>query len=161
VRGSRLNGMTAAIRMTLLVNGEMIVGEGVSDHDEGFVECLSFADGITTDQAPTGRSLGRRHYEPIVIRKRIDRTSPQMLSALSQSQPVEATFRFYRPAPDLGGMQHYFTVQATGARIVSIERTWSSGDPAEHEDVGIAPFAILWTHEESGTTVESRPRGVV
>lgn len=153
--------MTTAIRMTLQVNGDTIVGEGVSEYDEGFIECLSFADGITTDQAPTGRSLGRRHYEPIMIRKRIDSTSPQLLSALSQNQPVDAVLRFYRPSPDLGVMQHYFTVAASGGRIVSIERTWASGDPAEHEDVGIAPFAITWTHEPSGTSFESRPRGVV
>lgn len=153
--------MTTAIRMTLTVNGETIVGEGVSEHDEGFIECLSFADGITTDQAPTGRSLGRRHYEPIVIRKRIDSTTPLLLSALSQNQPVDALFRFYRPSPELGAMQHYFTVEASGGRIISIERTWMSGEPGEHEDVGIVPFAITWTHEPSGASFESRPRGVV
>lgn len=153
--------MTTAIRMTLQVNGETLVGEGVSEHDEGFIECLSFSDGISTDQAPTGRSFGRRHYQPIVIRKRIDATTPHLLSALSQNQPVEAVFRFYRPSPDLGGVQHYFTVEASGARIVSIERSWTSGDPGEHEDIGIAPFAITWTHEPSGASTESRPRGVV
>ena len=153
--------MTTAIRMTIQANGEMIVGEGVSDGDRGFVECLSYTDGITTDQAPTGHSLGRRHHEPIVIRKRIDGTSPLLLSALSKSQQVEARWRFFRPGPNLGALQHYFTVEATGGRIVHIGRSWETGEHEEHEEVAIAQLAIVWTHEPSGTSFESRPRGVV
>lgn len=159
--GSRLAVMTTAIRMTIQANGETIVGEGDSEYDEGFIECLAYADGITTDQAPTGHSLGRRHHEPIVIRKRIDSTSPQLLSALTKSQQVEATLRFYRQASEVGESQHYFTVEANGGRIVSIERSWAVGDAQEQETVAIAPLAITWTDEQSGISVESRPRAVV
>ena len=151
--------MTTAIRMTIQVNGEAIVGEGDSEHGDGSIDCVSFRDGITTDQAPTGRSLGRRHYEPLVFRKRIDGASPQLLSALSQNQQVEAQFRLYRPSPDVG-LQHYFTVSITGARIVSIERVWSGEAHSEHEEVAIVPLAVTWTYEPTGVSFESRPRGV-
>lgn len=149
--------MTTAIRMTLHANGELIEGEGHADGDSGFIECLAYTDGVTTDQAPTGRSLGRRHYEPVVIRKYIDRTTPQLLQALTDNAPIDAVFRFYRPSAQ-GYVEHYFTVEVTGGRIVSIERSWSQDSPAEAEDVGIAPATIRWTHEHTGSTVQSRPR---
>lgn len=152
--------MTTAIRMTIQVNGEPIEGEGRAERDSGFIECLTFSDGITTDQAPTGRSLGRRHYEPIVLRKQIDSTSPQLLSALSQNQQVDAEFRFFRPTSEFG-LEHYFTVSITGARIISIERVWSASSHDEYEEVAIAPLAVTWTYEPSGVSFESRPRGVV
>ncbi len=152
--------MTTAIRLSVTANGEQIEGDGVADGDSGFVDCLSFSDGIATDQAPTGRSLGRRHYSPIVVRKRIDRTSPRLLAALSQNEQVEAVLRFYRLTTDLG-LEHFFTVEITGGRIISIERSWAADEPSEVEVVAIAPTAITWTFEPDGTSVESRPRSVV
>ena len=152
--------MTTAIRMTIRLNGEAVEGEGESQGESGFTDCLAFADGITTDQAPTGRSLGRRHPEPIVVRKRIDRTTPRLLQALSQNEQVDATFTFHRPTED-GTTEHYFTVDVSGGRIVGIERSWQADAPSESEDVRIAPLAVTWTHVSSGTSYESRPRGVV
>ena len=151
--------MTTAIRMTIRLNGEAVEGEGESQGESGFTDCLAFADGITTDQAPTGRSLGRRHPEPIVVRKRIDRTTPRLLQALSQNEQVDATFTLHRATED-GTTEHYFTVDVSGGRIVGIERSWQADGP-ESEDVRIAPLAVTWTHVPSGTSYESRPRGVV
>lgn len=150
--------MTTAIHMTIRLNGEAVEGEGQGQGEAGFVECLGFTDGITTDQAPTGRSLGRRHPEPIVARKRIDRTTPRLLEALSQNEQVDATFRFYRPT-EAGVSEHYFTVEVSGGRIIGIERSWQVDVGAEQEDVRIAPLAVTWTHEPSGATFQSRPRG--
>ncbi len=152
--------MTTAIHMTIRLNGETVEGEGEGQGESGFTECLGFTDGITTDQAPTGRSLGRRHPEPIVVRKRIDRTTPRLLEALSQNEQVDATFTFYRPTAE-GTTEHFFTVEVTGGRIVGIERSWQADAASEHEDVRIAPLAVTWTHVPSGTSYESRPRGVV
>jgi type VI secretion system secreted protein Hcp len=152
--------MTTAIRMTIRLNGEAVEGEGVSHHESGFIDCLGFTDGITTDQAPTGRSLGRRHPEPIVVTKRIDRTTPRLLEALSQNEQVDATFTFHRPTPE-GADEHYFTVDVTGGRIVGIERSWQADAASEREDVRIAPIAVTWTHVLSGSSYESRPRGMV
>ena len=152
--------MTTAIHMTLRLNGETVEGEGVSHGESGFTECLAFTDGITTDQAPTGRSLGRRHPEPIVVRKRIDRTTPRLLEALSQNERVDAAFTFFRSSAD-GTDEHYFTVEVSRGRIVGIERSWQADASFEYEDVRIAPLAVTWTHVPSGTSYESRPRGVI
>jgi len=151
--------MTTSIRLTLSVDGDQLEGEGDGGPGADYIDCLAFTDGVTTDQAPTGRSLGRRHFEPVVLRKRIDRTSPQLLDALTQNQPVGATFRFFRPSAD-GTEEHYFTVEIPSGRIITIERSWSNDDPHEAEDVGIAPQAIVWTDVPTGITTESRPRTV-
>jgi type VI secretion system secreted protein Hcp len=152
--------MTTAIHMTIRLNGEAIEGEGVSHGETGFIECIAFTDGITTDQAPTGRSLGRRHPEPIVARKRIDRTTPRLLAALSQNEQVDATFTFHRTTAD-GVSEHFFTVGVAGGRIIGIERSWQADLGPEQENVRIAPLAVTWTHEPTGESFESRPRGVV
>ena len=152
--------MTTEIHMTIRLNGEAVEGEGASHGESGFTDCLAFADGITTDQAPTGRSLGRRHPEPIVVRKRIDRTTPRLLAALSQNEQVDATFTFHRPTED-GTDEHYFTVEVSGGRIVGIERSWQAE---------LAVRARGGTYRAAGRHLdaravrardESRPRGVV
>jgi len=149
--------MTTEIRLTLTANGEEIDGDGSAFGESGFIECLTYTDGVATDQAPTGRSLGRRHYEPVVIRKRIDRASPLLLRALTENRVVQATLRFYGQQED-GSLEHYFTVVLTEGRIVTLEHSWSVDTSTEYEDVGIASNAILWTHEPTGVTQESRQR---
>ena len=150
-------GMTTEIRLTLTADGEDIEGDGIAPGESGFIDCLAYTDGVATDQAPAGRSLGRRHYEPVVIRKRIDRSSPRLLQALTENREVRATLRFFRPS-DSGELEHHFTVVLTDGRIVTLEHSWASDAPSEYEDVGIASNAIAWTHEPSGVTQESRQR---
>ena len=160
-RGSgQTSPMTTAIHMTLRLNGETVEGDGESHGESGFTDCLAFADGITTDQAPTGRSLGRRHPEPIVVRKRIDRTTPRLLESAVAERAGGRHVHLLPPDAD-GTSEHYFTVDVSGGRIVGIERSWQADASSEHEDVRIAPLAVTWTHVPSGTSYESRPRGVV
>lgn len=147
--------MTTQIRLTLTANGEEIDGDGSGPGESGSIECLAYTDGVTTDQAPAGRYLGRRHYEAVVIRKRIDRASPRLLKALTENSVVQATLRFFRRAED-GSLEHFFTVVLTEARIVTLEHSWSGDVSNEHEDVGIASNSVSWTHEPSGVTQESR-----
>lgn len=149
--------MTDQIRLLISANGVEIDGEGQVGGESGFIECQGFSDGVTTDQAPTGRSLGRRHYEPIVVRKRTDRTSPVLLKALSENQVVSASVQFLRP-DETGMLEHYFTVEIPSGRIVSIERSWAIDGGEQREDVAIAGEAVVWTHEPTGTSYESRAR---
>lgn len=147
--------MAVSIRLTIRAHGTDIEGGGTAADESGFIECIALHDAVATDQAPTGRSMGRRHYEPIVVRKPVDKASPLLLAALSQNDSVEATIRFFDGESDAP----YFTIGVPAGRIVTIAHAWESGAPA-FEDVSIAPAAVVWTHAD-GASFESRPRSQV
>ena len=69
-------------------------------------------------------TMGKRVYDPIVIRKRIDRSSPLLAQALAHRQTVVATFRFYRPSPSGDGKEeHFYTIKIEGGYVASIATT--------------------------------------
>jgi type VI secretion system secreted protein Hcp len=68
-------------------------------------------------------ATGRRVHDPIVITKRLDRSTPLLLKALCQNEVIEGDFKFYRPAPSGdGSTEHFQTVEIREARIVDIRR---------------------------------------
>ena len=147
--------MATSIRLTIRAHGATIEGDGSAADESGFIECIALRDAVATDQAPTGRSMGRRHYEPIVVRKPVDRASPLLLQALSQNDTVEASIRFFDGEADAP----FFTIDVPAGRIVTIAHAWESGTAA-FEDVSIAPAAVVWSHAD-GASFESRPRSQI
>ncbi len=154
--------MAESIAANLKFNGEDIVGENtqISLGREGSVECLSFIDSVrTAREAGSGMATGRRTFEPIVIRKRIDKSSPLMARALCNNETVEGTFKFFRPAPSGDGTtEHFFTVEIGEGRLASIRRVSPDTiDPASAkepptEEVAIVFHNITWTYESTGAS---------
>jgi type VI secretion system secreted protein Hcp len=123
------------------------------------IECLSFGFSVlTAREAGSGLPTGRRQYQPIVIRKRIDRSSPILLKALIEAKKIDATFKFYRPDPSGDGTtDQYYTVEIKEGAIVSIgqaqpDLTQASAAPLE--DVSVVFKTIRWTIMAGGITTE-------
>lgn len=153
----RLDPMATSIQLVISANGVPIEGDGRHGGTSGFIPCLSFADGVATDQAPTGRSLGRRHYHPVVVTKVADSTSPQLLRVLAENEPLSASVHFARVA-DSGVDEHYFSVDVPMGRLVTIERSWSTEIDALVEELTIVPDGVVWTYIPDGSSYESKPR---
>ena len=69
---------------------------GTSDR-AGSIEVLYYQSDVKSPRDPaTGLPTGRRQYQPIIIRKRIDKSSPFLARAIATNQTGEATIRFYR-----------------------------------------------------------------
>jgi len=152
--------MAETVHLTLTCNGEVIEGDSTQTSlgRENTIECLSFSDAVrTAREKGSGMATGRRTYEPISIRKRIDKASPLLARALCNNEVTSGVFKFFRPSPAGDGTtEHYFTVEIGEGRIGSIRRISPDViDPASAaepptEEVGIVFHNITWTYESDG-----------
>ena len=155
-----VRAMAETVHLYLAANGTDIKGEStqVSLGREGSIECLYFESEVgTAREAGSGLASGRRQYKPLVIRKRIDKSTPLLAKALCDNEKVEGTFKFFRPNPAGDGTtEQFFTVKLTNGRIDGIDRLSPNAlDPAEAkapplETVRIVYHTITWTFVPTG-----------
>jgi len=94
--------MAETVHLYLKSNGAEIKGQSTqtSLNREGSIECLYFEQSIkTARESGSGMATGRRQYEPLLIRKRIDKSSPLISKSLCNNEVIEGTFKFFRPNP--------------------------------------------------------------
>jgi type VI secretion system secreted protein Hcp len=143
------------VHLFLKLNGSEIKGEGPPGPSGTPIECFTFEAGVTSPRDQSGRLTGRHQYQPLTIRKRIDRTSPLLARALSQNEPAEAAFRFFRTGP--GGQRvHVYTVEIKNAYLAARKEVVASTlDPATaslpaYEEVVFDFGSISWRWVEGG-----------
>ena len=156
--------MAETVHLYLKANGTDIKGESTQTSlgRENSIECVYFESAVrTAREASSGRATGRRQYEPIIIRKRIDKSTPLLAKALAQNEVIEATFKFFRPAPGGDGTtEQFFTVNIAEGRVSSfkmvvpdtLEPATSTAPPLE--EVAFVFHTINWTYEPAGTSHE-------
>ena len=152
--------MAETVHLFLKSNGQDIQGESeqLSLGRENSIECLSFRDSVrTAREAGSGMASGRRTYEPLVIQKRIDKSSPLLAKALCNNEVVEGIFKFFRPNPTGDGTtEQFFTVEIKRGRIAFVNRVSPDAiDPASAtrpplEEVGFVFHTIKWTYTNGG-----------
>jgi type VI secretion system secreted protein Hcp len=152
--------MAETVHLYLKANSADVHGEStqLSLGRENSIECLSFVDAVrTAREKGSGLATGRRTYEPIVFRKRIDKSSPLLAKALCNNEVIEGTFKFFRPNQDGDGTtDHFFTIEFAKGRISHIRRTVPDTiDPASSsapptEEVGFVFHSITWIYEDGG-----------
>jgi type VI secretion system secreted protein Hcp len=154
--------MAETVHLYLKANGADIAGEStqMSLGRENSIECLSFESSvITARESGSGLATGRRQYQPIVIRKRIDKSSPLVMKALCENQVIEAVFKFFRPNPTGDGTtEQFYTVSIKKARVNSIKLVspdvfvpTSTAEPAT-EEITFVFHSIDWTITAGGVT---------
>ncbi len=152
--------MAETVPLFMKSNGADIAGESTQTSlgREDSIECLSFVDAVrTAREKGSGLATGRRTYEPIVFRKRIDKSSPLLAKSLCNNEAIEGTFKFFRPAPNGDGTtQHFFTIEFAEGRLSGIRRVSPDTiDPASAvepptEEVSIVFHTITWIYEDGG-----------
>ena len=137
--------------MTLRINGELIEGDTYYENRKGLIELSSFEQSVTTArEAGSGMATGRRQYQPLVIRKRIDKASPLLMKALTNNSPVEAQFGFYRPNPTGDGTEErFYEIAIRGARVASV-RIVQDGSGPPMEEISFVFQTISWTYTNGG-----------
>lgn len=141
--------------MTLKINGEMVEGDTLHYARKGQIELLHFEQSVmTAREAGSGMATGRRQYQPLLIRKRIDKSSPLLMKALTENAVVEAQFGFYRPNPTGDGTdERFYEVAIQGARVADIKIVQNASDPPM-EEVTFVFHTIRWTYTNGGVTHE-------
>lgn len=152
--------MAETVHLYLKSNSEDIQGESTQTSlgRENSIECLSFVDAVrTAREKGSGLATGRRTFEPIQFRKRIDKSSPLLARSLCNNEVIQGVFKFFRPNPAGDGTtEHFFTVEFGEGRVASIRRVSPDViDPASAsepptEEVSFVFHNITWTYEPSG-----------
>lgn len=154
--------MADTIALTLTSNGDAIDGDSSITAMErtNTIEVLSLEQQVSTafDRA-TLQATGRRIYVPIRFTKRIDRSTPLLMKALTLNQVVAGSFRWFRPNPaGTGSTEHFFTLEFTEGRITRCNlRLPDTLDPARAslpplEEVELTFSHITWTFVNGGVT---------
>jgi type VI secretion system secreted protein Hcp len=154
--------MAQTVHLFLKSNGKDVQGDSsvTSMGRENSIECVFLESSIATARdAGSGMATGRRQHHPLLIRKRIDKSSPMLSKALCNNEVIEGTFKFYRPNPAGDGTtQQFFTMKIYKGRIAS-QRLWSPDAlvPAGTqepplEEVTFVYHTIEWTYEDGGIT---------
>ena len=156
--------MAETVHLYLKANGADIKGESsqASLGRADSIECFSFKSAVATArEAGSGMATGRRQYQPITFRKRIDKSTPLLAKALCENEKVEGVFKFFRPNPNGDGTtEQFFTIAFKNGRLSSFDmESMDSFEPSkanqpEMEVVGIIFHTISWTYTNGGITHE-------
>ena len=154
--------MAETVHLYLKSNGEDVAGEPTQTSlgRENSIECLQFIDSVrTAREKGSGLATGRRTFEPISFRKRIDKSSPILARSLCNNEVIEGSFKFFRPNPSGDGTtEHFFTVEFGEGRVASIKRVSPDTiDPASATEpptewLEFVFHNITWTYEPSGAS---------
>ncbi|MET0341190.1 MAG: type VI secretion system tube protein TssD [Polyangiales bacterium] len=156
--------MAETVHLYLKANGTDIKGESTQSSlgRESSIECVYFDSSVrTARESGSGSATGRRSYEPIVIRKRIDKSTPLLAKALTQNEKIEAEFKFFRPNPGGDGTtQQFYTIAIKDGRVASFKMVVPDCiDPAHSkrpplEEVTFSFHTISWTYTDGGVQHE-------
>ncbi len=153
--------MADPVYLFLKVNGVTVEGDSTETSlgRQNSIECLYYRQGVALPTTSYGLTSGRRTYEPLVIRKRVDRSSPLLANALTGSRRVDGVFKFFRLSPSGDGTtEQYYTTEITQGRIVAITQFVTDvEDPGELPDQPFEEIAFMfnqiqWTWTISGVT---------
>lgn len=156
--------MAETVHLYLKANGSDIKGNSSQESlgRKDSIECVYYEQAVkTARESGSGMATGRRQYEPLMIRKRIDKSSPLLAKALVENQRIDAKFKFFRPNPNGDGTtEQFYTVEIKGGRLASqkqivpdtIVPATSTEPPLE--EVTIVFHSISWTYTNGGVTHE-------
>jgi type VI secretion system secreted protein Hcp len=121
------------------------------------IECVAYDNAATAalTGAGAGMATGRHSFGPFIIRKRIDKSSPLLLRALTTNEDLHGTFRFYRPSPSGDGTtQQFYTVEFSNARLSAVRQYVpdtllpETSNLPPLEEVSIIASRVTWTYVE-------------
>jgi type VI secretion system secreted protein Hcp len=156
--------MAETVHLFLKANGQDVKGESTQTSlgRDKSIECVYYEQRvITAREAGSGMATGRRQYEPLLVRKRLDKASPLIAKALVENQKIDAEFKFFRPSPTGDGTtQQFYTVKIKDGRVASMKQyvpdtivPASSTEPPL-EEIAFVFHTISWTFMDGGVTHE-------
>lgn len=154
--------MAETVHLFLKSNGTDVQGDSsqTSLGRENSIECVYLESSISSvREAGSRAAAGRRQHQPLLIRKRIDKSSPLISKALCNNEVIEGVFKFFRPNPTGDGTtEQFFTVKISKGRVAS-QRLWSpdslvlaNASEPPLEEVTFVYHTIEWTYTNGGVT---------
>jgi type VI secretion system secreted protein Hcp len=153
----------AYMRVKGLKQGE-IKGSVVQKGREGQIMVIAMDHAITSPRdAASGLATGKRQHGALMIAKELDRSSPQLRTALVNNEVLsEVVLMFWQPqlraATGMGSEVQYFTITLKNASISGIREVMPNNkvsdlaQRAAYEEVQLTYQSITWTWNDGGIT---------
>jgi len=129
-----------------------IKGSGTQKGKEGAMQCSSFHSQLLIPRDNAGRASGRLQIDPIKCVKRVDRASPQLVTALLTNEALtEVTFSFAQPSP-AGTEAVVYTMGLKNATVAGVRQFLDPAGLAQ-EEVTISYQQATVTFVQGGVSV--------
>ncbi|MDE1488518.1 Hcp family type VI secretion system effector [Xenorhabdus bovienii] len=149
--------MANIIYLKLQGNKQGLISSGCSTVDSiGNKFQKGHEDEILVNELSSNLSMHQNvNFQPIDIRKPIDKSSPLLSQALTSNEILTCEFFFYRTAMN-GGLELYYKVKLTEASLVNINffcpNSITHNDAQPEESLSIKFKSITWEHVTAGTS---------
>lgn len=154
----------AALNSYLKLTGQKqgsIKGDVTQKGREGLISGFEFKHEIISPRdAASGLPTGKRQHKPVIFTAEVGQAYPQLLTALSTNEVVQAEFLFFRPqltaTSTVGAEFNFMTIKLTNANITSVSlRSPNNKDPnlarqPEMVDVGFTYQKIEVINNNTG-----------
>ncbi|TAK93452.1 MAG: type VI secretion system tube protein Hcp [Aquabacterium sp.] len=119
-----------------------IKGESTDTNHIDEIEVLGWSWGMDVSAASFGASSARTTMQELVVRKRVDRASTALMSALRANEPLKKVTLTVRKAGGAASVD-YLKISLEKARVMSHKLgTTVDGLPDIHEELRIAFFKV-------------------
>lgn len=147
--------LTAASDYYIKIEG--IDGEVEDAAHKGEIEVLSWSWGVSNaGSMSTGQSTGRRTYEPIILKKSIDKASPKLFERCAKGKHIAQATLTVRRQGATGGPEDFYTITLEDVYITSYQVVGGGGvlgaASEQTEEIKITFKKITITHIPSKST---------
>lgn len=132
-------------------NGMQVTGDCMASGREGAIEVMNSSYGIRTGvDSHTGSLTGTRQHDPVVIHKQLDKLSPYLANAISESRRLQKAVIKYYEIIEAGIEVETYRITLESVVISSLDFTHvyypGSSAPNMHEVVGLRSRGIEWNY---------------
>ncbi|MDC9616084.1 Hcp family type VI secretion system effector [Xenorhabdus khoisanae] len=149
--------MANVIYLKLQGNKQGLISSGCSTIESIGNQCQrGHKDEILVNELSSNLSMHENvNFQPIDIRKPIDKSSPLLSQALISNEILTCVFLFYRTSIN-GEFELYYKIKLTEASLVNINffcpSSITHNDAQPEESVSIRFKSIAWEHMITGTS---------
>jgi len=132
----------ATADMFLKVKG--VTGESSDADHKGEIEVVSWAWGMEAPASvATGQALGRATLSELHVVKRVDQSSPTLMTYLRSNKEIAEAVLIVRKAGS--GPLEYFKIELENARLTSLRAESHGPELVEHLQIGFSKIRVSYT----------------
>ncbi|MBG2929215.1 Hcp family type VI secretion system effector [Proteus mirabilis] len=149
--------MANIIYLSITGNKQGLISRGASTIDSiGNKYQIGHEDEILIFEFSSNISISQNvSFQPIDIRKPIDKSSPLLAQALTNNEILTCNFSFYRTSMS-GGVELYYKIKFTEASITNLNcfypNSVTHNDSQPEESLSIRFKSVVWEHVTAGTS---------
>ena len=126
-----------------------VTGEAQDLDHKGEIEVTSWSWGLVSPTAMEGKPTGRTTLSELSIVKRVDASTPVLMSYLKNHKPIGTAVLTVRKAG--GSALTYFKLELTDARVVAMTTDSQGPDLIDKVKIGFVRIKVTYTPQQSGT----------